>query len=178
MSSLLDTLNQALGDDSVNKISQQIGAHPDQTRTAIQQALPMILGALGQEAADPQRAPGLHKALAEDHDGSVLDDPQAYLSGDLPQKATDGQGILDHVLGDRQPAAQQALSSKSGLDLGKIASLLPILAPLVMSLLGKQSRSGGIGSGDLASILRGETTQAAGASPDIGDLLGSILGGH
>jgi len=62
--SLLDTLNQALGDDAVSEISQRIGAQPDQTRSAIQQALPVILGAVGQEAADPSRAPGLHKALA------------------------------------------------------------------------------------------------------------------
>ena len=46
--SLLDTLNQALGDDTVGEISQRIGAQPDQTRSAIQQALPVILGALGQ----------------------------------------------------------------------------------------------------------------------------------
>ena len=176
MASLLDTLNQALGDQSVDHIGQQIGADPNQTRTAIQQALPVILGALGQEAADPQRAPGLHKALAEDHDGSVVDDPQAYLSGDLSQKPADGQAILNHVLGDRQAATQQALASKTGLDMGKIASLLPILAPLVMGLLGKQTRSGGFNPGDLASILRGETTQAAGASPDVGNILGSILG--
>ena len=176
--SLLDTLNQALGDDSVDEISQRIGAQPGQTRSAIQQAVPVILGALGQEAADPSRAPGLHKALAEDHDGSVVDDPQAYLSGAMRQKASDGQAILDHVLGDRQPAAHQALASKTGLDMSKIASLLPLLAPIVMSLLGKQQRGGGISTGDLGSILSGETNQAAGSSPDIGDLLGSILGGR
>jgi hypothetical protein len=178
MSSLLETLNQALGADSVDEISQRIGAQPDQTRTAIQQALPVILGALGQEAADPQRAPGLQQALAEDHDGSVVDDPQAYLAGAMPSKATDGQAILDHVLGDRQGAAHQALSSKTGLDMSKIASLLPLLAPIVMSLLGKQQRSGGTGAGDLGSILSGETNRAAGASPDIGDLLASVLGGR
>lgn len=178
MSSLLDTLYQALGDDTVDGISQRIGAPPDQTRTAIQQALPVILGALGQEAADPQRAPGLHKALAEDHDGSVVDDLQAYLAGALPQKATDGQGILDHILGDRRPAAQEALAKKSGLDLGAIASLLPLLAPIVMSLLGKRQRTGSIGVNDLGSILRGETKSATETSPDIGDLIGSILGGR
>jgi hypothetical protein len=176
MSSLLETLNQALGEDSVHDISRRIGAQPDQTRSAIQQALPVILGALGQEAADPQRAPGLQQALAEDHDGSVVDDPQAYLAGAMQQKATDGQAILDHVLGNRQEAAHQALSSKTGLDMSKIASLLPLLAPIVMSLLGKQQRNGGTGAGDLGSILSGETNRAAGASPDIGDLLGSILG--
>jgi hypothetical protein len=62
--SLLDTLNQALGDDTVSEISQRIGTQPDQTRSAIQQALPVILGALGQEAADPSRAPGLSLAIA------------------------------------------------------------------------------------------------------------------
>jgi len=177
MSSLLDTLNQALRGESVDAISGRIGTDPQHTRSAIQQALPLIVGALGQEAADPQRASGLRKALAEDHDGSVVDNPQAYLSGRMASKATNGQAILDHVLGDRQPAAHQALAGTSGLDIGKIASLLPLLAPLVMSVLGKRQRTGGVGSDDLASVLGGETKRAAEGSPEIGDLLGSVLGG-
>ena len=40
----------------MNDISRRIGADPAQTKQAIDAALPMLLAALGKEAADPERA--------------------------------------------------------------------------------------------------------------------------
>ena len=81
------------------------------------------------------------------------------------------------MLGDRQQTAAQALAGKSGLDLGTIMSLLPLLAPIVMGMLGKKERSGGLSFDNIADALGGDTQRAANDSPDIGDLLGSVLGG-
>jgi hypothetical protein len=136
----------------------------------------MLLAALGKEAADPQRRTGLQQAIREDHDGSVIDDLHGYLSGQTSGRATDGEGIVNHVLGDRKQPAVQALSQKSGLDLGMIASLLPLLAPIVMGMIGKKGRSGGLSLDSITDVLGNDTRRAA-ESPDIGDLLGSVLGG-
>jgi hypothetical protein len=176
-SSVLDDLRSHLSGDTVNEISRRIGADPQQTKTAIDGAIPVLLAALGKEAADPDRRTGLQQAIREDHDGSVIDNLPAYLNGQLSSRATDGQGIVNHVLGDRQQTAAQALAGKSGLDLGTIMSLLPLLAPIVMGMLGKKGRSGGLSFDNIADALGGDTQRAANDSPDIGDLLGSVLGG-
>ena len=176
--SVLDDLRSQLSGDTVNDISRRIGADPQQTKTAIDGAIPMLLAALGQEAADPQRRAGLQAAIQEDHDGSVVDNLPAYLNGQMSGKATNGQGIVNHVLGDRREPAAQALAGKSGLDMGTIMSLLPLLAPIVMGMLGKKERSGGLSPDNLADALGGDTRRAANDSPDIGDLLGSVLGGQ
>ena len=176
--SVLDDLRSQLSGDTVNDISRRIGADPQQTKTAIDGAIPMLLAALGQEAADPQRRAGLQAAIQEDHDGSVVDNLPAYLNGQMSGKATNGQGIVNHVFGDRREPAAQALAGKSGLDMGTIMSLLPLLAPIVMGMLGKKERSGGLSPDNLADALGGDTRRAANDSPDIGDLLGSVLGGH
>jgi hypothetical protein len=92
-------------------------------------------------------------------------------------RATNGEGIVNHVLGDRREPAVQALSSKSGLDFGAIASLLPLLAPIVMGMLGKKERSGGLSLDSITDALGQDTRRAADEQPDLGDLLGSVLGG-
>jgi len=179
------TLQQML-DSHANEIGARIGADPAQTQTAIAAALPALLSGLQQQA---RPGTGLQQAIENDHDGSILDDVRGYVNGtaQLSPRTTDGAGILDHVLGDQQPAVQQAVSSQTGLSMGTIGQLLPILAPIVMGMLGRQARSGSTGStggmGDLGSILGslgglgGGSTSGSGTG-GLGGVLGSILGGN
>ena len=92
----------------------------------------------------------------------MLDNLGSVLGGgvnkDLMQ---DGAGILGHVLGGKQPAVENALSQKSGLDTGSIAQILKIAAPVLLSVLGKQTRQNNVSD-----------------SNDLGSLLGSMLGGQ
>ncbi|HET7521383.1 MAG TPA: DUF937 domain-containing protein [Candidatus Limnocylindria bacterium] len=176
-SSVLDDLRSHLSDDTINDISRRIGADPQQTRTAVDGAIPMLLAALGKESADPERRAGLQQAIREDHDGSIIDNLSEYLNGQLGGRAADGQGIVNHVLGDRQETAARALAGKSGLDMGTIMSLLPLLAPIVMGMIGKKTGSGGLSLDTITDALGNDTQRAANDSPDIGDLLGQVLGG-
>lgn len=180
MAELTDQLNQLL-DDRADEIGSRIGADPDQTRSAIHAAVPALLAAFGQEA---ERGGGIQQAIRQDHDGAIIDQLSEYLDGNaqLGPRTTNGAGILDHVLGDRQQPMAQALSAKSGLDMGTIMRLLPLLAPILMGMLGKKSSSsgsdgGGFGLDDLGSILGREKADARSSNPDIGDLLDSISGG-
>jgi hypothetical protein len=175
--SVLDDLRARLSGETVDDIGRRIDADPASTKRAIDAALPMLLAALGKEAADPQRAAGLKQAIQQDHDGTVVDNLHGYLSGQMSGRATNGEGIVNHVLGDRREPAVQALSAKSGLDLGTIASLLPLLAPIVMGMLGKKTGSGGLSLDNITDVLGNDTQRAANEQPDLGDLLGQVLGG-
>src|SRR5215207_1421113 len=73
MFSLQDLLGQQQGSEAVQEISNNVGAEPSAVNSAIQAALPMILGSLANNASTPQGAESLDNALAQDHDGSVLD---------------------------------------------------------------------------------------------------------
>jgi hypothetical protein len=179
-----ETIQRVLDRES-DQIAARIGANPEQTRQAISLALPTLLAGLQRQATPGS---GLQQAVQQDHDGSILDDIAGYISGsaNLSPRTMDGTGILEHVLGGQQPQVQQALSAKSGLDMGSIAQLLPLLAPIVMGMLGRQARTesageGGGGLGDLGGILGGLLggSSAGGTGSgtgDLDDLLGSILG--
>ena len=180
---LINGINQQLTPDRVQRISNRIGTDPARTRAAIDDAVPVLIGALGAEAQDPQTAPGLHRALAEDHNGALLDQLDDYLDGKVSGRQADGEGILGHVLGDRRPQAEQALAAKSGIDMGAIGSLLVTLAPIVLNMLGRrqqQSGSSGFGLDDLlGSVLGGSSAVGGQRSQGQGldDLLGSMLSG-
>ena len=177
--SMADLLDDLLQGGTLDQISTRIGADPAKTQLAIKEALPVLLGGLERNAADPQGAESLQRALAEDQHASILDDLDGYLSGQRQDRAADGNGILDHILGDRRETAAQALGQQAGLSGGNIMQLLAMLAPLVMGMLGKKSSGGSGGGGgfpDLGQILGQERSQAQQKAPDMGDILGQVFG--
>lgn len=178
MAEITDTLNEMLA-GRTGQISRRIGADESRTRVAVESAIPALLAALSAEADEP----GLKSAIRQDHDGSILDQLSGYLDGtaQLSPRTTNGAGILEHTLGDRQGEVAQALSAKSGLDLGSIMKLLPLLAPILMGMLGKKtggasggSGGGGFGLDDIGDLLGREKESARQKNPDIGDILDSF----
>ena len=63
MASILDMVQQQLGGGAIDQISQQIGADPGTTQSAVQMALPMLLGGLAHNTTQPGGAEALHTAL-------------------------------------------------------------------------------------------------------------------
>ncbi|MCC6512124.1 MAG: DUF937 domain-containing protein [Pirellulaceae bacterium] len=172
MSSFLETLSQAIGPAQVKSLAQQIGASPEQTEQAIGLALPTLLGALAKQTDDEQGAQRLHKAIEQDHDGSVLDNLGSLLgmgnagagsassSAGLASSSENGLGgLLGSILGGRQSRVEQGIGQASGLSGMQVASLLAMLAPLVMGLLGRHQRQQNGGATDLTDLLRKERTQ-------------------
>ena len=68
----LDSLLGQLGPDTISRMAAQLGATPQQTQSAIQAALPMLMGAMQRNASTPQGADALHRAITRDHQGVDL----------------------------------------------------------------------------------------------------------
>jgi hypothetical protein len=161
MFSLQDLLGPQQGSEAVDQISQTVGAEPSAVNTAIQAALPSILGGLANNASDPQGAQSLDQALEQDHDGSILGN-LGGLGGMIfggqeaaaPRQA-DAGGILGHILGGSQGPVAQDVSQKSGLPTGQVAQILMMLAPIVMGYLGQQKRQQGVRADGLGGLLGG-----------------------
>lgn len=181
----MDILQGQLSDDMLGQISAQIGADKEQTAAAANGIFATLVGGLANNASSESGLASLGAALDRDHDGSMLDDLMGMVGGmmqggDAPaSNALNGAGILGHILGDRQETAAQQISQSSGLNVGQIMKLMPILAPIVMSVLGRAKNTGGLDLGGLANILMGsaQNAQAGGFGDLIGSVLGGVLGG-
>lgn len=170
--SLLQMLQQQLGGQTVTQISQKLGADPGTTGNAIDAALPLLLSAVARNASNSQQAHSLAQAVAQDHDGSVLDDVPGYLN---QAESGPGAGILRHVLGGKQQTVQNGLSQATGLDAGKTGQLLMMLAPLVMGALGRAKREKQLDSNGLSTLLTGENERLKESAPGVMGALGRFL---
>ena len=164
MSSLISLLIDQLGGDAVSDIAGQIGGDGESTQRAIAAALPLLLGALTRNSSSSEGAASLHRALARDHDGSLLDDLGGYLK--KPDTQT-GDGILRHALGDRRGTVEKGLSRSSGIDPAAAGKLVAMLAPVVMGALGKARREHDLDEAGLAGMLNAEQSLAEAAAPEL-----------
>jgi hypothetical protein len=172
MADITQLLTQQLAGGGMSQISQQIGADRDTTEHALSAAVPLLLSALANNASQPQGAQSLHTALAQDHDGTIFNDMDAFLSN--PQ-AANGAGILGHVLGDRRDTVQNGLAQGTGLDAGSIGQLLEIAAPLVLGALGQQQQQQGLDPDSLSAFLGQQQQEAQASNPDLMSMLGNLL---
>lgn len=188
MFSLQDLLGQQQGNEAVDQISENVGAEPSAVNTAIQAALPMILGSLANNAQTPQGAESLNSALESDHDGSILDN-LGGLGGLIfggqqaapPPRQADAGGILGHILGSNQGPVVQEVSNRSGLQMGQVAQILMMLAPIVMGYLGRQKQEQGVGPDGLGGLLGGilgSQTQTAAAPQSSGNPMIDMASGY
>lgn len=76
MQGILDDVLRALGPDTIGQMAGRIGASPQQTQSAIQAALPLLMGAMARNAATPSGAEALHRAAVRDH---AANDPMALV---------------------------------------------------------------------------------------------------
>lgn len=135
MASLLSTdLESRLQGAPTQQIAQQLGVSPSQASSAISAALPLLLGALGHNASQPQGAQALFGALQKDHTGMDLGSVLGSVLGGGGQ----GGQILGHVFGDHQPRAAQAVGQATGLGQDKAHMLLRWLAPVAMAFIAKR----------------------------------------
>lgn len=180
---LMDILQGQLSEGVLDQLGNEIGADREQTAVAANGVFATLLGGLANNASTEEGLSSLAGALDRDHDGSVLDDIIGMVGGVMQGQsaggATNGLGILGHILGDRQETAAQQIGQSSGLNSGQVIKLMIALAPIVMGVLGKVKRDGNVGIGDLAGILMGSAqgAQQGGFGDLLGSVLGSVLGG-
>ena len=154
---LMSLLQNQLTPEVINQLSQQTGAAPEQTTTAAQGVFSTLLSGLAKNASTESGAMGILGALDQDHDGSILNDVMGLvMGGGQSSGATNGAGILGHILGGQQQNAAQMLSQTSGVNQNGVMDMMIKLAPMVMGVLGQQKQQqGGMNASALSGLLGG-----------------------
>lgn len=193
MSGILDLLGSDLGKTIISGVAGSTGQDENKTNGLLTMALPVLMKAMERNASTPQGAEGLMGALNK-HDGSILDNLGGLFNGGVDEEVVnDGGKILSHVLGNKQQGVEKVLSEKSGIDMNSVGNMLKVAAPILMGVLGKQTRQQNVNeSSQMANVLGGllggssakkeqdfmeQILDADGDGSVIDDVAGMVLGG-
>jgi outer membrane protein OmpA-like peptidoglycan-associated protein len=167
-SSLLDSLTGLITPDLVSKAAAYFGDSEGTVFKGIGAVLPLVLGGVSSKASDQGFANGLFDLVSNpDNDGDVLNNVEGLLSPGAASSPLGSLGgrLLGSVFGDNLGSVGSALSGFAGGKPATANSLLSFAAPLVLAVLGKAVRSGGLNVSSLANLLLGQKSAITGALP-------------
>ncbi|BDS13410.1 DUF937 domain-containing protein [Aureispira anguillae] len=159
---LMNMFQQQMTGAVVNQIAQKVGlgGNEQQTSQAAQNIFSTLMGAVSKNAATPQGAEALNKALDNDHDGGIMDNLMSFLSPgpteNVSERATNGSGILKHMLGNKEQGIVQGLSKMNNMSPDATQSMMQTIAPMVMGMLGQAKQKQGFDASSITQFLGGQ----------------------
>ena len=170
---LVSLVMQFLTPDMVGRIATALGLDRNKVQSAISSAVPGLLAALNNVVTQPGGAQRLADA-ARQQTGSLGNFASMLAAGG--QSSFQASQVLSSLVGNQnQNALTEAIAKFTGLGQGATGSLLGMLAPIVMGIIGKhQGAAGGLDAKGIANLFASQKDNIAAALPSG---LGSLLSG-
>jgi len=165
---LVELAKEYLTPDVLQKAASFVGESEPATRKAMNGIVPTLVAALANQASTTGGAEKLSRMLdGAKYDGTALNNlGSLFAGGETTQKViTQGKDILSSLFGNKTEGLADQVASSAGVRSGSASSLLALVAPLILSLLGRQRATIGQSSSALASLLGEQKNFLSGLLP-------------
>ena len=135
---ILETILNTQDGRAVRQLGSQFGLPPEETQSALAALVPALAAGLQRNMTSEGGMEGLLGALTSGGHQRYLEDPSTLSD---PSTKEDGNGILSHVFGSKDVSRQvaQRASEKTGIGVGILKQMLPLVATMVMSGLSRKA---------------------------------------
>ena len=163
---LVSYMMQFLTPDMIGRIANALGLDRSDAQSGVSAVVPALLAAFGGLADKPGGAQSLVNTINQQ--SSVPDNFASMIGGNNQSSFIErGLSLLTSLLGSHDHAALTgAVARFAGLGQNKVSSLLGMLTPVVMGLIGRQIGTRGVDVGSLTSLLASQKEQIAQALPN------------
>ena len=163
---IISLASQYLTPEILAKIGSSLGLDQSVIGKACSAAIPALFGHFANLAATPEGARKLYGAVTQ-QDTDILGNLSNAVGGSAQQGSTDsGLSALRSLLGGSSLSAlTAALGSFAGFRQSSASSLLGMLSPILMAILGKQTAEQGLNSSGLAQLLATQKDHISNAMP-------------
>jgi hypothetical protein len=170
---IVATISRFLTPELLGKMASATGLDRSLAHKATAATVPAILSGLADLAARPGGARQLATAVAE-QPSDMLGNIVGSLSG-ATQMADRGTSLLSSLLGGGMSGLLASTVGKFlGIGEGQMRTLMGLLTPIIMGVLGREQRAQGLDASGLARMLTGQKEEIAAAIPaGLGRLLDS-----
>src|SRR5215468_5826835 len=163
---LVSYMMQFLTPDMIGRVAGALGLNRSDAQSGVSAVVPALLAAFSGLADKPGGAQSLVNTIKQQ--SGVLDNFASMIGGSNQSSFIErGSSLLTSLLGSHDQAALiGAVARFAGLGQNKASSLLGMLTPVVMGLIGRQIGARGVDIGSLTSLLASQKEQIAQALPN------------
>jgi len=177
---IFNIIREQLSPEVLAQISKTVGENPEGTKSALQQALPALLGSAAAQATSPSGAAGLLDLLKQKTPQGGWSESLSGLLGGAGSGGAAGSSFVSSLLGPKMNMVRDSIANRSGIKSESATSLLSIGGQMLMATLGKQVMARGLGASGLGQLLTSQIPHLQGLIPPelsntlgLGNLLGT-----
>ena len=162
---LVSLIMQFLTPDIIARIAATLGLGRTETQAGVSAAVPALLAAFSGVADKPGGSQSLVDAIK--NQSGVLDSVISMVGGGSPSSLVDkGSNLLSSLIGSHdQSALAGAVGKFAGIGQSTGSSLIGMLGPVVMGVIGKQIGWRSLDAGSVGGLLASQKEQIAQALP-------------
>lgn len=173
---LFELASRYLNSSAVSKIAGILGESTSATQKAVDVAVPALAGVACNRASTPSGASELLSLVTSSSiDPSILANLDSHLTGGSTTEnlLRTGGSLVNRLLGQNAGSVADLIASASGISSRGASSLLSLIGPLFLGMLGRQVSSQGLSASGLSNFLSShrDTIQRL-APPGLANALG------
>ncbi|MEH0155119.1 DUF937 domain-containing protein [Limibacter armeniacum] len=168
---LFQTVTNSLGPNFVSQISGFLGESPENVNKATGTVIPTVIASLMRKSSTPEGANEIMNHIRDkSFDGRRIDKMSHLLDNNdtvgLKNMMTSGAPIINHLMGERAGGVMDFLSTSTGISRHSSKGLMNMVAPVIMSIVGKQVMSKGLSPAGITDMLMNQKDSVASHLPD------------
>src|SRR5215475_5704919 len=161
---ILNVIKDQLSPEILGQISKTVGENPEGTKSALQTALPALLGSTAAQASSPGGASGLLDMLKQKAPQGGWSESLSGLLGSAGGSSA-GSSFVSSLLGPKMNGVRDFIAGRSGVRPESATSLMGMGGQMLMGILGKQVMARGLGASGLGQLLSSQIPHLQGVIP-------------
>ena len=172
---LIQEILSAQNGKVVQELGKQFGLDSKTAEAALSNLIPAIAGGVKKAAQSPSALEALVAKMQNNPELQEAIQRPEVLSRDSVSDS--GKDILGDIFGSKEVSRTVAgqTAQSTGVDLGVLKKMLPVIAGLVMSSLNQKGQASS-STGGLGDLLNGLNQPSQTSSGGLGSILGGLLG--
>ena len=175
---LMDMAKSYLTNELVSKASNALGESEGGISKIISAAVPSLISSIADKTSTTDGANAVAKMAADQHSSGLLGSLGNFFGGDdnSNNMLSSGGGIISSLLGGKGNMLTSLISNFAGSKSGTVGTILSMVAPAILGMIGKHSSDNNVPASGLGSLMAGQKDLAMKALPS-GFSLSSLFGG-
>ncbi|MFT4095120.1 MAG: OmpA family protein [Niabella sp.] len=172
---IVDLVKNYVSQDLIAKASSFLGESEGGVSKAVSGLIPSILGGIVSKGTETEAGAQqiLDSATEAKHTGILGNLGSLFGNADLLSKGT---GLFNSLFGGSSNTIVDTISNFAGIKSNSSGSLISLLTPLVLGLLGKHAEDNNLSAGGFSSFLSSQKNNILNALPSGLGSIGSLLG--